>query len=278
MSESRPLLDRKKISHLIDRLHLDEFSLRLIFFLTKHADLPFFGKIIRFLGDIYTRYLIHGEILVHNHVSFGPHNHSGQLPHRVVDHENALKMIEKEKDLSVIDCMCRMIIKKCNSPLKTCILVGPEARRRNQIHPEQRLTTDQASHILKSSFENNLIHNAIFVLGNLVEICNCCKCCCLPILGVKKGFESLLPSAFMALKSNGSCDRCGTCEDICPFDAIINGIIHQDRCFGCGLCAYKCPGQCIEMVERDQIRAKGGPERPLLRKQRLFAGIFSGNP
>jgi len=153
MSESRSLFDRKKISHLIDRLHLDKLSLRIIFRLTLHADMPFFGRIIRFFGDIYTRYLIHGEVLAHHN-----HDHSGRLPHRVVDHENALKMIERQKDLCVIDCMCRMISKRCDSPLKTCILVGPEARRRNQIHPEQRLTIDQANHILRSSFEKNLIY------------------------------------------------------------------------------------------------------------------------
>jgi Pyruvate/2-oxoacid:ferredoxin oxidoreductase delta subunit len=146
--------------------------------------------------------------------------------------------------------MCRKISKNCDSQLKTCILAGPEARRRNKNHPEQKLSIEQATYLLESCFEKNLIHNAIYVLGHLVEICNCCKCCCVPILGVKKGFKSLRPSHFMAVKSDDKCTICGSCKSICPFDSISNGKINTDKCYGCGLCAYKCPEKAINMVKR----------------------------
>lgn len=245
-----PLLNRRW-SQFIDKLHLEEFSLRTVLWLTKRSDIPIIGRLIRLSGNLYTRYIIYGKTLT-NPNSF-QHNHhlSKRNPHTVIDHENALKIIKKEKDLCVIDCMCRMISKNCDSPLKACILVGPEARRRNRDHPEQKLSAEQAIFLLESCFDKNLIHNAIYVLGHLVEICNCCKCCCVPILGVKKGFKSLHSSQFIAVKSDDKCSSCGSCETICPFDAITNGKIYQDKCFGCGLCAYKCPEIAINMVTKN---------------------------
>jgi ferredoxin len=201
-------------------------------------------------GNFYTKYIIHGRTLAYPNSFQHNLNHSKINFHIVLEHENALKIIRKESDLCVVDCMCRLVSKNCESPLKTCILVGPEARRRIKKHPERRFSAEQATHLLQSCFEKNLIHNAIYVLGYLVEICNCCKCCCLPIIGVKKGFKSLLPSDFIAVKSDGNCMVCGICEKNCPFDAIINGRINTEKCYGCGLCSYKCPERVIKMVKK----------------------------
>jgi MinD superfamily P-loop ATPase len=46
------------------------------------------------------------------------------------------------------------------------------------------------------------------------------------------------------------CTRCGTCRDVCRFDAVTPeiSISHLD-CEGCGFCANACPENAIEMVE-----------------------------
>ncbi len=51
------------------------------------------------------------------------------------------------------------------------------------------------------------------------------------------------------------CLGCGTCYDVCPFDAIrmINGIavINRDKCTACNKCVEICPVKIIEMVPYD---------------------------
>ena len=211
--------------------------------------MPVIGKMIRISGNLYTRYLIHGKTIPNPHI-LKESGHIHHAPHTVIDHNNAIQLIRNEKDLCVIDCMCRTISRKCDSPLKTCILVGKEARERNRKHPEQAISTHQAIQILEFAFEHHLIHNAIYVMGNLVELCNCCRCCCLPMIGVQKGFKSLRPSHYKAVRSDERCEKCGKCEDICPFQAIINERITEEKCFGCGLCAHECSEGAIHMVER----------------------------
>ncbi|MGA1874730.1 MAG: ATP-binding protein [bacterium] len=233
---------RQGVIQGIDSLHMQEFSLRIIAWLTRQADLPVLGQFIRFCGNLYCRSIIYGQ----THSGFSSSRHH---QHTVIDHDSAMALIQKEKDLCLIDCVCRKIGRNCNAPLKTCILVGTGARVRNKANPDRKITVEQATHILQSCFDQNLIHNAIYALGDLVEICNCCQCCCVPILGVRQGIQSLRPSHYVAVKVN-SCSMCGVCETVCPFGAIEQGNIDNEKCFGCGLCAYKCPEEAVTMVER----------------------------
>jgi len=56
------------------------------------------------------------------------------------------------------------------------------------------------------------------------------------------------------------CTQCGNCSDLCRFDSVIqkdsaktsSGIIYEIdsiACEGCGVCAYFCPEQAIEMTQ-----------------------------
>jgi MinD superfamily P-loop ATPase len=60
----------------------------------------------------------------------------------------------------------------------------------------------------------------------------------------------------------GHCSACGTCEELCRFDAIVydgpgNGRVPKTfrvdpiACEGCGVCAYFCPEDAIELVPAD---------------------------
>ncbi len=45
------------------------------------------------------------------------------------------------------------------------------------------------------------------------------------------------------------CTKCGTCADVCPFEAISEGddkyVIDPDICTDCGMCAEECPEDAI---------------------------------
>jgi len=56
------------------------------------------------------------------------------------------------------------------------------------------------------------------------------------------------------------CTFCGTCEEMCPENAICieeNGaVIDQDKCVGCGVCYDNCAFEAIE-----RITAEGGQRK-----------------
>ncbi|WP_058484907.1 ATP-binding protein [Defluviitalea phaphyphila] len=45
------------------------------------------------------------------------------------------------------------------------------------------------------------------------------------------------------------CNGCKTCENICRFDAIENGIINSFKCEGCGACVLVCPQNAITLED-----------------------------
>lgn len=52
----------------------------------------------------------------------------------------------------------------------------------------------------------------------------------------------------MAYVINDSCVACGTCQGVCPTNAISEGdiyVIDPDTCIDCGTCADACPSEAI---------------------------------
>ena len=52
----------------------------------------------------------------------------------------------------------------------------------------------------------------------------------------------------MAYVSGDNCVACGTCQSVCPVEAISEGEIYKidpDTCISCGSCASVCPSDAI---------------------------------
>ena len=54
----------------------------------------------------------------------------------------------------------------------------------------------------------------------------------------------------------GDCVACGSCEKICPLNAIfvfkgMYALVDERRCVGCGRCAESCPAQVISIGEKE---------------------------
>lgn len=53
----------------------------------------------------------------------------------------------------------------------------------------------------------------------------------------------------MAYVITDRCIACGTCQPVCPVEAISEGeiyVIDPDTCISCGSCASVCPNDAIE--------------------------------
>ena len=48
------------------------------------------------------------------------------------------------------------------------------------------------------------------------------------------------------------CDGCGTCEEVCPVEAIkVEGVarVEPDECVECGTCVDECPNGALALEE-----------------------------
>jgi ferredoxin len=54
----------------------------------------------------------------------------------------------------------------------------------------------------------------------------------------------------MAYLITDACNKCGTCKEACPVEAIQEGepiyAINQDECTECGACVSECPNDAIQ--------------------------------
>lgn len=90
----------------------------------------------------------------------------------------------------------------------------------------------------------------------------------------KKGFptkeqiKSCFPDETLMIKPKAVIEcyekiPCNPCSTSCPFDAIYIGkdindipVIDFDKCTGCCICVYSCPGLAIKVVQNNGINAK----------------------
>lgn len=52
------------------------------------------------------------------------------------------------------------------------------------------------------------------------------------------------------MKINDNCMGCGACKDVCPSDAIEEGMIYRiktDACIECRACEAACPNAAVEV-------------------------------
>ena len=72
---------------------------------------------------------------------------------------------------------------------------------------------------------------------------------------VKYGTLMMASSGYVVQSNPEFCNACGTCVDICPFNALSLDkefiSIDWEKCMGCGVCVNKCPNKVLSLV-RDE--------------------------
>ncbi len=54
----------------------------------------------------------------------------------------------------------------------------------------------------------------------------------------------------VAVIDKEKCIQCGKCEELCRFHSIVDLSVNPFLCEGCGVCAYICPVEAVELKER----------------------------
>ena len=185
---------------------------------------------------------------------------------QVVLHFDKVKeLVESSRIIAVMDCSCRVDLKRCDAPVDVCMYFNEAADKklasedpRIISYKPHQVSKEEAIEVLRKSAEAGLVHLAYVEKenpDNIGYICSCCSCCCEVLGGILRfGMAPhILTASAKSVLDESKCTVCGLCVDRCHFGSkkIVNGKLeyNSDRCFGCGLCVSTCPTEAITLVE-----------------------------
>jgi formate hydrogenlyase subunit 6/NADH:ubiquinone oxidoreductase subunit I len=186
---------------------------------------------------------------------------------RVIPYARARDIVLQDPEhIVLLECPCRAGRADPCLPLDVCLIVGePFAGFVAEHHPQRSrwITQQEAVAVLQAEHERGHVHHAFFkdaMLGRFYAICNCCACCCGAMQAHQSGTPMLASSGYVSQLDEGRCIGCGTCAEICPFDAIAvpdgRALVDVSRCMGCGVCIDRCDQGALSLVRET---SKGEP-------------------
>ncbi len=174
----------------------------------------------------------------------------------VLPTNQVIELLAKADPIGLTDCLCRSHYKRCDQPVKVCLLLNGEGQKAIESNRARRLSVDGAVQVIKTANQKGLVHLSFYGPGpEFYALCSCCECCChdLQILKKMKRPDLVVRSDYIAQDQDNACIDCGDCIERCLFDArhmVEDKKVYDPAvCFGCGLCVTSCSVDAIEMIE-----------------------------
>ncbi len=196
----------------------------------------------------------------------------------ILPFEKMSEFIKTSRKIGVINCACRTK-KKCDHPLETCLVFDYSAEFMVERGHGRYLNVEEALELLEKCEEEGLIHSTLNAQTRPTFICNCCTCACLILRGLSElhNPRAVAKSNFIPIRDDDACIKCKKCISICPMEANVYHASHDDeserilfleeRCIGCGLCAYHCPVDAIDLVKVKDEVPEMTPREAMLRTE-----------
>ncbi|MBF0390436.1 MAG: 4Fe-4S binding protein [Desulfamplus sp.] len=179
---------------------------------------------------------------------------------KVMDYEEAEKIIRAQSKIVIAPCICRkehkMVGKGCDHLEDGCFVFGGGAYYYEQRGIGRSVDHEEAIAVMKKGVAEGLVLQP----GNSLKtmnICMCCDCCCQILSFIKKSDKpsTAVNSNYFASVNEDLCTGCAACQEICPMEAItLDGVasVNKDRCIGCGLCVASCEFESMKLNAKDE--------------------------
>jgi hypothetical protein len=97
--------------------------------------------------------------------------------------DEAQAIMDSAKKLALSPCTCRSLFKNCHSPVNVEIMVSlnDHGFAEGHLHEYKNITKQEAKDILQDCHQRGLIHTIVKCREDFYSICNCCRCCCVPL-------------------------------------------------------------------------------------------------
>ncbi len=196
--------------------------------------------------------------------------------HTILPFEKMSEFIKTSRKIAVINCACRTK-KRCEHPLETCLVFDYYAEFMVERGFGRYLNVEGALELLEEMEKAGLVHSTINTQTRPQFICNCCTCACLILRGLTElhNPRAIAKSNFLPTRDDELCTRCKRCVQICPMEAYVFHASHdkepdkilflEERCIGCGLCAYHCPNGAIQLVKVEDEVPEVSPREAFIR-------------
>ncbi|PKM82165.1 MAG: hypothetical protein CVU89_05825 [Firmicutes bacterium HGW-Firmicutes-14] len=225
-----------------------------------------------FLGNMGRKPLIGGAVRYFA-ARYGEYLHGG----RAATVDEACEVLAEARQITLMDCACRVKSGNCEKPLRTCIGINTGAEVLGGLRKEKQISEAEAKEIIFNSYKHGLIRSVTHCVSpNTYVICNCCTCCCVPfrlrsVYGIRTAMDN---GARIAVLDRSKCLACGECADFCPGQAVDpdGGGVDGEKCLGCGLCLDSCPAGALEMSDRHGYTALNKPGFP--KRVLMYAAFF----
>jgi Pyruvate/2-oxoacid:ferredoxin oxidoreductase delta subunit len=194
----------------------------------------------------------------------------------IMPYEKLSEFIKTSRKVAVINCACRTK-KTCDHPLETCLVFDYSADFMVERGFGRYLTIAEALALLDKCEKAGLVHSTLNSQTKPTFICNCCTCACLILRGLSElhNPRAIAKANFLPVRDDALCSKCKRCIDICPMKAHVYHAPHdnqperilflEERCIGCGLCAYHCPKKAIKMVKTKNQVPETTPREAMVR-------------
>ncbi len=185
---------------------------------------------------------------------------------RIVPFKYAYKIILQEADyIVVMDCPCKKAAHPNDAHINSCFAVGKGLAtfwldHCKQKYNARRVSQAEAIELIKRLRAADHITQAFFKVatgGSTGVICNCHPDSCVSLIAtrVAKKINPQLTmnadSGYSVKRDEQACRLCGTCSNVCYFDAIEqlgdNWIYNKHDCLGCERCQERCPHQALSL-------------------------------